>query len=1322
MTTLSSGMEKGRTVDGTGSIAGLNVLADELRQLRQEVQELRDNHAHRQSSVTVTQGESRHEGSPSGMRLDAKRFGDGSLKQISRCPMKKSPCRNASRRASRRETKSSTSSSMGEVAASFSIFSDSRKIDAALMAELPSSLRMQAQVWICDSGSSAHCTNSGVGMTNFRKLTGRQLVVASGQSIPIVGIGDVRVVFIFPGEARPMCVVQLTDVLFVPGLNANLFSLRAMDAKGYEFHGGNLSISMFDGNLTFPARGNLYKMVGFPLTPSRLRLVPSLEKFPVHGCNASPRGGKVDAESKQQRANQAVVTPGRSPVKEVDINFFHSVCAHSHEKLLRATAKSMNFKLNGKLRECEGCMVSKGTRAPIAKQTTNRSDRKLGRVFVDLSGEKEFPAIGGKRYAIVFRDDYSRYMWVYLLRRKSDAVGALEKFLCDTRSDGEVAILRSDGGTEFQGPFQDLCLKQRIHRELTPPHSPQFNGSVERGIVMIENASRAARIQAKHIFHNGHLPERMNHLWGESFNWACHALNMTATTANPGLKSPYEMFHGRPPTRHINAFLRPVVYHSKRSRKAEEHGRHGHYLGPAPNYPSGTCRVRDRETGTVVTTRDVSWCSPCFSPEFCVGTNYRPPSTEQGGKGEGDEQGGKECRSCCKCRCSGAREPADPVETSSGDRLETPGSSGGGASGAGSSSDGESGAESDSDSDDDDDDDSDGDGNVATRGSVVAPGASADAPASPPADPATPDDGHVLPAVEPVSPAVSAGDPVMSSDGPELPSAEPVSEPAVESPVDTAPMRTLRRQLATYNRDTDDAPRTLGRTRARTRRQARESSAPVDDGVEEAKLAVPSRDEEAIAAPGDGGVEEAKQSVTLCEEVDKEMVERVDRDLRTGTKVFYAMLADDRIGKYQAGLQRGGPIGKQRKSVEQEPQTYKGACVSPNKSIWADAMKREFKGLVDNDTFESAALPSGRRPITAKWVYSWKVNHRGEVTRGKARLVARGYMQREGLDYLATFSPTPVPSSIRMIATSALQRDWPLNHWDIEQAFIQSRIDREIFVKLPDGCGPMSGKVMRLNKALYGLRQSPRVFNQLLMQKLLDFGLERCAVDPCIFRLMSPGLKEVSLIVGIYVDDLIVTGKADVCKSLREHLVKSFPTKNLGALSYYLGCEYRRDYEQKTLCVSQTACIDRLAQRFGVTTTSPIPAVSTAALSPRQGEEEACDQPYRELVGGRLWIANATRPDISNAVREVARHAHDPSLRHWEAALKIVQYLKGTRELGITYKKSPLSQLVAFADSSYAESKQDRRSVSGGAVLYAGGVVSWFSRTQHCVTLSTTES
>ena len=315
--------------------------------------------------------------------------------------------------------------------------------------------------------------------------------------------------------------------------------------------------------------------------------------------------------------------------------------------------------------------------------------------------------------------------------------------------------------------------------------------------------------------------------------------------------------------------------------------------------------------------------------------------------------------------------------------------------------------------------------------------------------------------------------------------------------------------------------------------------------------------------------------MTLCAELDKGVDDGVEEDPLAGTEEFYALLGDDRLSKNHAGLQRGGPIGMQRKSIEQEPLTYRAACCSPNKDMWADAMRREVKVLINNDTFESAVAPAGRRPIPAKWIYAWETNHLVEITRGKARLVARGFMQREGLDYLDTFSPTPVPSSIQMIATTALQCEWTLNHWDIEQAFVQSQIDREIFVQFPEGCRHMSGKVARLNKALNGLRQSPRVFNQLLMQKLQEFGLRRYTVDPCVFRQMSPGKKAVSIIVGVHFDDFfIVTGRPDGCKSLREHLEKSFPTKNLGALSCYLGCEYVGDYETHCVCRRLPAFID----------------------------------------------------------------------------------------------------------------------------------------------------
>lgn len=172
--------------------------------------------------------------------------------------------------------------------------------------------------------------------------------------------------------------------------------------------------------------------------------------------------------------------------------------------------------------------------------------------------------------------------------------------------------------------------------------------------------------------------------------------------------------------------------------------------------------------------------------------------------------------------------------------------------------------------------------------------------------------------------------------------------------------------------------------------------------------------------------------MTLCEGVDREMGERVDKILRAGTTGIFAVMAEDRVSKYQSCLRRGVPIGRQRKSVGQEPQLYRAACNSPSKEISVMRCSTRSRASSTTSGSRSFALPAGHKPISAKWVCSWKANHLGEVTQEEILLGAWGFMQREGLDYLDAFSPTPVPSSIRMIAPTVLQRDWTVSRWDIE--------------------------------------------------------------------------------------------------------------------------------------------------------------------------------------------------------------------------------------------------------------------------------------------------
>ena len=176
-----------------------------------------------------------------------------------------------------------------------------------------------------------------------------------------------------------------------------------------------------------------------------------------------------------------------------------------------------------------------------------------------------------------------------------------------------------------------------------------------------------------------------------------------------------------------------------------------------------------------------------------------------------------------------------------------------------------------------------------------------------------------------------------------------------------------------------------------------------------------------------------------------------------------------------------------------------------------------------------------------------------------------------------------------------------------------------------------------------------------------------------------------------------------------------------------MGSEYKRGREKGTLEISQTQFIQSVLNRFGVSKSSPVPATPSLDLR-HVSEETVVDVPFREIVGSLMWIANQTRPDIANAVRAIARFSHDPKPIHFKAAQKILEYLNATSDLRPTSRRnSGLGSvqlefdLETYVEADYAHKAEDRRSVSGTAVCCGGALVSWFSRTQKCVTLSTTE-
>ncbi|CAN0197419.1 unnamed protein product, partial [Pylaiella littoralis] len=302
--------------------------------------------------------------------------------------------------------------------------------------------------WCFDSGSSGHVSFDATKMTNYRPCN-KFLRVASGAQLRIEGRGDLLVDFQSgPGQVR----VKLMSVAHAPTASYHLLSLPACVKQGHTYNGDSRGITMHlksGQTLLAPLVGNLHYAYGYRL------------------------GSEIEQTC-------AVLAPGRLSTKNVDINAYHRSTAHTHELLLRKSAAQQGVVLEkgSKLLPCVGCSLAKGISAPIHKTTACRSDKKLGRVFVDLTGKQPVKSIGGKQYSIIFRDDKTRMSWEYFLRTKDEAVEAFEQFLTDV---GTPKIIRTDDARELiGGPVKELCRKNRIKRECTTADRAPLNGVAER--------------------------------------------------------------------------------------------------------------------------------------------------------------------------------------------------------------------------------------------------------------------------------------------------------------------------------------------------------------------------------------------------------------------------------------------------------------------------------------------------------------------------------------------------------------------------------------------------------------------------------------------------------------------------------------------------------------------------------------------------------------------------------------------------------------------------------------------------------------------------
>ncbi|WVZ93474.1 hypothetical protein U9M48_039449 [Paspalum notatum var. saurae] len=377
-------------------------------------------------------------------------------------------------------------------------------------------------------------------------------------------------------------------------------------------------------------------------------------------------------------------------------------------------------------------------------------------------------------------------------------------------------------------------------------------------------------------------------------------------------------------------------------------------------------------------------------------------------------------------------------------------------------------------------------------------------------------------------------------------------------------------------------------------------------------------------------------------------------------------------------------------------------------------MHEELENFERNHVRDLVEPPPNRHPIGTKWVFKNKQGEDGMVVRNKARLVAQGFCQKEGIDYVETFTPVARLEAIRILLAFAASKGFKLQQMDVKSAFLNGFIEEKVYVRQPPGfeSARFSDRVYKLRKALYGLKQAPRAWYARWKSFLLKSGFVMGSVDKTLFLLSRGGDN---LIVQIYVDDIIFGGSSHaLVSSFAEQMSREFEMSLMGELQFFLGLQIKQGPEGTF--VHQAKYTRDILKKFEMGDSKPMttPMSTNTALDADEDGEAMDQKEFRGMIGSLLHLT-ATRPDIQFAVCLCAHYQASPRTSHRQAVKRIFRYLKFTPELGLWYSSG-------FSDADHAGCRIDRKSTSGTCQFLGTSLVSWSSRKQASVSLSTTEA
>ncbi|GJW83128.1 ribonuclease H-like domain-containing protein [Tanacetum coccineum] len=929
-----------------------------------------------------------------------------------------------------------------------------------------------------------------------------------------------------------------------------------------------------------------------------------------------------------------------------------------HRRLGHINFKNLNKLVKGNLvrglpskvfkndHTCVACHKGKQHRASCKAKLERLITEPLHTLHMDLFGPTSVKSINHASYCLVITDDCTRFSWVFFLASKDETSGILQNFIrqIENQLNHRVKIIRSDNGTEFKNrDMLEFCGNKGIKQEYSNARTPQQNGVAER---MNRTLIEAART----MLADSLLPTTF---WAEAVSTACYIFNRVRVT-KPQNKTPYELLFGHKP---IISYIRPFGCHvtildtlsvlGKFDGKSDE----GFLVGYSLN--SKAYRVYNLVTKRVEVNLHVNFLEDkpnikgvgyrwMFDIDYLTDSmNYIPVSLE-----------------------NQANPHAGTSEvTNSAGTLQTPN--------ANASEEKEEDAE-----------------------LIVVPTA-----------------------VKNTEEKVETRKSSTNSKKEEI-----FTEPQQEKEASSTGTSEDNPKILAFRRELEAIAQkhlgTVPENNSTSTLSVNSGSEPVNTGKLDPddspmpELEIFHKSETGIfdeASYDEEGVVTDFNSLPTEIEVSPTPTFRI-HNIHPKSQILgdpkSAVQTRSKVQQKSGAHALISYIQKQQRNNHKDQQHCLFACFlsqeEPKKisealqdDSWVQAMQEELLQFKLQQVWVLVDLPHGMKVIGTKWVYRNKRDERGVVVRNKARLVAQGYTQEEGIDYDEVFAPVARMEAIRLFLAFASFMGFIVYQMDVKSAFLYGTIDEEVYVSQPPGFVDPDHpkKVYKVVKALYGLHQAPRAWYATLSTFLEKHGYKR-GYRLQDFIYFKRDKKDIML-VQVYVDDIIFgSTKKSWCDEFEALMKSRFQMSSMGELTFFLGLQVKQN--KAGIFISQDKYVAEILKKFDLVNvkTAITPMETKVALTK---DEEAVDVDvhlYRSMIGSLMYLT-ASRPDIMYAVCVCSHFQVTPKTSHLNAVKRIFKYLKGKPHLGLWYPRESPFDLEAFFDSDYGGSNLDRKSTTG---------------------------